>query len=162
MNYVYLLIGGNMGDRMANLHLAKLKLEQQCGPVEAYSSIFETEPWGFKDQPIFLNQALLLNTKLDAEKLLETILKIEISLGRKREIPLGPRIIDIDILYFNHNIIQSKNLTIPHPEIANRKFVLTPLVEIAPNFRHPIFLKTNMQLLEECGDSSVVHKKSSE
>jgi len=84
------------------------------------------------------------------------------ALGRKREIPLGPRIIDIDIIYFNDEIINSSNLTIPHPSMADRKFVLTPLVEIAPAFIHPILLKTNQVLLKECGDSSVVYKKSTE
>jgi len=93
---------------------------------------------------------------------MDSILKIEIALGRKREIPLGPRIIDIDIIYYNDEIINSSTLTIPHPSMAQRKFVLMPLTEIAPNYRHPILLKTNEVLLKECGDSSVVYKKSSE
>ena len=162
MNQVYLLIGGNMGDRMANLSAAKDKLGIQCGTIIASSSLFETEPWGYKEQPAFLNQALLLSTPFSAEKLLEEILKIENSLGRKRDIPLGPRSIDIDIIYFNNAIIHTSNVTIPHPHIANRKFVLAPLTELAPGFLHPILLKTNKDLLEECGDSSVVYKKSSE
>jgi len=93
---------------------------------------------------------------------MEEILKIEMALGRKREIPLGPRIIDIDIIYFNDEIINSSNLTIPHPSMADRKFVLIPLAEIAPAYMHPILLKTNEVLLKECGDSSVVYKKSIE
>jgi 2-amino-4-hydroxy-6-hydroxymethyldihydropteridine diphosphokinase len=162
MNQVYLLIGGNMGDRMANLSAAKDMLGLQCGTIIASSSLFETEPWGYKEQPAFLNQALLLSTPFSAEKLLEEILKIENRLGRKRDIPLGPRSIDIDIIYFNNAIIHTSNVTIPHPHIANRKFVLAPLAELAPDFLHPILLKTNKDLLEECGDSSVVYKKSSE
>ena len=162
MNNVYLLIGGNMGERMANLAGAIDKLNIECGRITASSSIYETEAWGLKEQPAFLNQALVLETALGAEKLLEEILKIEIALGRKREIPLGPRIIDIDIIYFNDEIINSSNLTIPHPSMAERKFVLTPLAEIAPAYMHPILLKTNEVLLKECGDSSVVYKKSSE
>ena len=162
MNNVYLLICGNMGERMANLAGAIDKLYIECGRITASSSIYETEAWGFKEQPAFLNQALVLETALGAEKLLEEILKIEIALGRKREIPLGPRIIDIDIIYFNDEIINSSNLTIPHPSMAERKFVLTPLAEIAPAYMHPILLKTNEVLLKECGDSSVVYKKSSE
>jgi 2-amino-4-hydroxy-6-hydroxymethyldihydropteridine diphosphokinase len=162
MNNVYLLIGGNMGERMANLAAARNRINIDCGRITASSSIYETEAWGYKEQPAFLNQALAIETSLDAEKLMEEILKIEMALGRKREIPLGPRIIDIDIIYFNDEIINSSNLTIPHPSMADRKFVLTPLVEIAPAFIHPILLKTNQVLLKECGDSSVVYKKSTE
>jgi 2-amino-4-hydroxy-6-hydroxymethyldihydropteridine diphosphokinase len=162
MNNVYLLIGGNMGERMANLAAARNRINIDCGRITASSSIYETEAWGYKEQPAFLNQALAIETSLEAEKLMEEILKIEMALGRKREIPLGPRIIDIDIIYFNDEIINSSNLTIPHPSMADRKFVLTPLVEIAPAFIHPILLKTNQVLLKECGDSSVVYKKSTE
>lgn len=162
MNNVYLLIGGNMGERMANLAAARARLNIDCGRIIATSSIYETEAWGYKEQPAFLNQALAIETTLEAEKLMEEILKIEMVLGRKREIPLGPRIIDIDIIYFNDEIINSSNLTIPHPSMADRKFVLIPLAEIAPSFMHPILLKTNEVLLKECGDSSVVYKKSSE
>ena len=162
MNNVYLLIGGNMGERMANLAAARARINIDCGRITASSSIYETEAWGYKEQPAFLNQALAIETTLEAEKLMKEILKIEMALGRKREIPLGPRIIDIDIIYFNDEIINSSNLTIPHPSMADRKFVLTPLVEIAPAFIHPILLKTNQVLLKECGDSSVVYKKSSE
>jgi len=162
MNNVYLLIGGNMGDRMANLAAARNSINMECGLIIAASSIYETEAWGYKEQPAFLNQAIAIETSLEAEKLLEEILKIEITLGRKREIPLGPRIIDIDIIYFNDKMINSSKLTIPHPSMAERKFVLIPLAEIAPAFIHPILLKTNEVLLKECGDSSVVYKKSSE
>jgi len=162
MNNVYLLIGGNMGERMANLAAARNSINIDCGRITASSSIYETEAWGYKEQPAFLNQALAIETSLEAEKLLEEILKIELALGRKREIPLGPRIIDIDIIYFNDEIINSSNLTIPHPSMAERKFVLFPLAEIAPAYMHPILLKTNEVLLKESGDSSVVYKKSSE
>ncbi|MEY4052368.1 MAG: 2-amino-4-hydroxy-6-hydroxymethyldihydropteridine diphosphokinase [Chitinophagia bacterium] len=162
MNNVYLLIGGNMGDRMANLACARDSINIKCGSIISSSSIYETEAWGYKDQPTFLNQALALETTLEAEKLLEEILKIEIALGRKREIPLGPRNIDIDIIYYNNEIIDTSNLTIPHPSMAERKFVLLPLTEIAGSFIHPILQKTNEVLLKECGDSSVVYKKSSE
>ncbi len=161
MNKVYLLIGGNMGDRMANLTAACLKITEACGPITAYSSIYETEAWGFTNQPAFLNQALAIQTTLEATALMEQILKIELSLGRKRDIPLGPRIIDIDIIYFNDDIIDNEIVTIPHPSMAKRNFVLTPLTEIAPLLIHPILLKSNEVLLKECGDSSVVYKKSS-
>jgi 2-amino-4-hydroxy-6-hydroxymethyldihydropteridine diphosphokinase len=162
MNIVYLLIGGNMGERMANLAAARNRINLDCGTITATSSIYETEAWGYKEQPAFLNQAIAIKTSLEAERLLEEILKIEMALGRKREIPLGPRIIDIDIIYFNNEMVNTSNLTIPHPSMADRKFVLTPLTEIAPGFMHPILFKTNQVLLKECGDSSVVYKKSSE
>jgi 2-amino-4-hydroxy-6-hydroxymethyldihydropteridine diphosphokinase len=162
MNNVYLLIGGNMGDRMANLAAARDSINIECGRIISASSIYETEAWGYKEQNAFLNQALVIQTSLQANALMDAILKIEIALGRKREIPLGPRIIDIDIIYYNDEIINSSTLTIPHPSMAQRKFVLMPLTEIAPNYRHPILLKTNEVLLKESGDSSVVYKKSSE
>jgi 2-amino-4-hydroxy-6-hydroxymethyldihydropteridine diphosphokinase len=162
MNNVYLLIGGNMGERVANLAAARNRINIDCGIITATSSIYETEAWGYKEQPAFLNQALAIETTLKAEDLLVAILKIEMALGRKREIPLGPRIIDIDIIYFNDQIIDSNKLTIPHPSMTERKFVLTPLTEIAPSYMHPILLKTNELLLKECGDSSVVYKKRSE
>jgi len=162
MNNVYLLIGGNMGERMANLAAARNRINIDCGRITASSSIYETEAWGYKEQPAFLNQALAIETSLEAEKLMEEILKIEMALGRKREIPLGPRIIDIDIIYYNDEIINTSSLTIPHPSMAQRKFVLMPLTEISPDYMHPILLKTNEVLLKECGDSSVVYKKSSE
>jgi 2-amino-4-hydroxy-6-hydroxymethyldihydropteridine diphosphokinase len=162
MNNVYLLIGGNMGERMANLAAARNSINIDCGRITATSSIYETEAWGYKEQPAFLNQALLIETSLEAEKLMEEILKIEMALGRKREIPLGPRIIDIDIIYYNDEIINTSSVTIPHPSMAQRKFVLMPLTEISPDYIHPILLKTNAILLKESGDSSVVYKKSSE
>jgi len=162
MNNVYLLIGGNMGDQMANLAAARNSINIECGRIVTESSIYETEAWGYKEQNAFLNQALVIQTSLQANALMDSILKIEIALGRKREIPLGPRIIDIDIIYYNDEIINSSTLTIPHPSMAQRKFVLMPLTEIAPDYMHPILLKTNEVLLKECGDSSVVYKKSSE
>jgi 2-amino-4-hydroxy-6-hydroxymethyldihydropteridine diphosphokinase len=162
MNNVSLLIGGNMGDRMANLTAARNSINIDCGRIITCSSIYETEAWGYKEQDAFLNQALIIQTTLAADALMDAILKIELALGRKREIPLGPRIIDIDIIYYNNEIINTSSLTIPHPSMAQRKFVLMPLTEMAPNYIHPILLKTNEVLLKECGDSSVVYKKSSE
>ena len=162
MNNVSLLIGGNMGDRMANLAAARNCINIECGRIISASSIYETEAWGYKEQDAFLNQALIIETLLEADALMDTILKIELALGRKREIPLGPRIIDIDIIYYNDEIINTSSLTVPHPSMAQRKFVLMPLTEIAPDYMHPILLKTNEILLKESGDSSVVYKKSSE
>jgi 2-amino-4-hydroxy-6-hydroxymethyldihydropteridine diphosphokinase len=160
MNKVYLLIGGNMGDRMANIKMAQDYLDQEAGKLMQRSAVYETEAWGFKDQPAFLNQAILLHTHLDASTLMETLLSIELKMGRKRAVPMGPRTIDLDIIYFNEEIIDHNLLTIPHPRLAERRFVLLPISEIAPNYIHPVFQKNNATLLKECGDSLAVYKKT--
>ena len=160
MNKVYLLIGGNMGDRMANLDIALNLMESNLGKITLLSSRYETAAWGFTEQPHFLNQAVLLQTDLLANDLMLAILNIEKSMGRERSIPLGPRIIDIDIIYFNEEIIDNITVTIPHPKMTARRFVLLPLVEIAPDYIHPILLKSNSVLLKECGDSLAVNKKT--
>jgi 2-amino-4-hydroxy-6-hydroxymethyldihydropteridine diphosphokinase len=160
MNKVYLLIGGNIGDRMANLNLAIEAIEKEIGPIQKRSSIYETAAWGNTQQPDFLNQALLVNTQWDALHLMNCLLNIEKKMGRERAVPMGPRTIDLDIIYFNEAALTYPTLTIPHPRLAERKFVLLPLVEIAPDYIHPIFNKTNAGLLKECGDSLTVQKKS--
>ena len=154
------MIGGNMGDRMANLAMAIKLIEQQIGNIELKSSIYETAAWGQTNQPDFLNQALLVNTNLQAAELMSKLLSIENLMGRIRTIKLGPRTIDLDIMYFNNEVISTNLITIPHPKLAERKFVLEPLFEIAPNYLHPILNKTNARLLKECGDSLAVYKKT--
>jgi 2-amino-4-hydroxy-6-hydroxymethyldihydropteridine diphosphokinase len=160
MNKVYLLIGGNMGDRMANLKDAINHIEQQIGNIELKSSIYETAAWGQTNQPDFLNQALLVDTHLEAAELMNKLLSIENLMGRIRTVKLGPRTIDLDIIYFNNEVISTNLITIPHPKLAERNFVLTPLFEIAPNYLHPILNKTNASMLKECGDSLAVYKKT--
>lgn len=160
MNKVYLLIGGNMGDRMANLRLAMEAIEKEIGPIQQMSSIYETAAWGNTQQPDFLNQALLVHTHWDASKVMTCLLTIEKQMGRERSVPMGPRTIDLDIIYFNEEILDLPALTIPHPRLAERKFVLLPLTEIAPAYIHPVFNKSNACLLKECGDSLAVQKKS--
>jgi 2-amino-4-hydroxy-6-hydroxymethyldihydropteridine diphosphokinase len=160
MNKVYLLIGGNMGDRMANLAEAIHLINQEIGPIQLTSSIYETAAWGNTNQPDFLNQALMLETLLDAETVMRQLLNIEIGMGRKRDIPMGPRTIDLDIMYFNDLVIDNELITIPHPKIAERRFVLMPLAEIAPQFLHSVLNKTNEALLKDCGDSLAVYKKT--
>jgi len=153
MNLMYLLLGANLGDPLKQLHLAKIEIEARIGHLIKESSIYESEAWGIKDQPIFFNQILIIKTSLTGEMVLKNTMKIEEDLGRIRKNKWGSRLIDIDILYFNDDIFDSELLKIPHPYIPERNFTLVPLVEIAPNYVHPILKKTNQQLLEESKDT---------
>jgi len=158
MNTAFLLIGGNMGDRLQNLQAAKAALAQQCGTIVNSSAIYETAAWGLKDQPHFLNQAIALQTFSKPHALLEGLLNVEKTLGRVREKKYGPRLIDLDILLFDDFIIDTPALTIPHPELQNRRFALTCLVDIAADVKHPVFQKSILQLLNACTDPLPVHK----
>lgn len=158
MNKAYLLTGGNMGQPEVNLALALELIEKHCGKVSARSSLYETAAWGRNDQPAFLNQALLVETRLEAGELLSRLLEIEKSIGRVRLEKYGPRIIDIDILLFNHDVYNEQHLKIPHPQLPNRRFALTPLAEIAGNYKHPVLKKKISQLLKECADRLAVNK----
>ncbi len=160
MNEVYLLIGGNIGDRQHYLTKAKNFILNNCGMLVQQSSLYETAAWGYTQQPSFLNQALALKTSLLPETLLELLLQTEKQEGRNRGIKYGPRTIDIDILFYNNAIIERKDLVIPHPQIANRRFVLTPLSEIAGDLVHPVLLKTVSELLASCPDPLMVRKIS--
>lgn len=152
MNYAYLVIGGNMGEREDELSRATKLLEERCGSIIDKSAIFETAPWGKTDQGDFLNQALVLTTGLTARELLKEILYIEILMGRNRQEKLGPRIIDIDIIFFNHQVLNEPDLVVPHPEMSKRRFVLEPLNQVIPAYIHPIYYKTVKELLAECTD----------
>jgi 2-amino-4-hydroxy-6-hydroxymethyldihydropteridine diphosphokinase len=153
------MIGGNIGDRLVNLENARNSIEQKCGNIQKQSSIYETEAWGFKDQPAFYNQALCIETALSPQDLMATLLAIEQAMGRERLMPLGPRTIDLDIIYYNQTIIEIPTLMIPHPRLSERNFVLAPLAEIAPDFVHPIHKKTNLALYNDSTDASIVYKK---
>jgi len=152
MNKAYLLIGGNLGNRERNLSTAREFIEQYCGPVIKASSLYETAAWGKIDQPSFLNQAIEIETRLGAEQLMKQVLEIEELMGRVRKEKYGPRIIDIDILLFNKEQFDLPFLKIPHPEMQNRRFALTPLAEIAADLQHPVFKKSISRLLKECTD----------
>ncbi|HEV8080331.1 MAG TPA: 2-amino-4-hydroxy-6-hydroxymethyldihydropteridine diphosphokinase [Chitinophagaceae bacterium] len=153
MNSVYLLIGGNLGDRVANLVTAISLIETELGKIIKTSSIYETAAWGITEQPKFLNQVLLIKTDLPSKKLMQLILSIENKMGRIRSQKNASRIIDIDILFFNDEIINKPNLTIPHPEIQNRRFVLVPLNEIASGLIHPVLKQSIKNLLSTTNDN---------
>jgi 2-amino-4-hydroxy-6-hydroxymethyldihydropteridine diphosphokinase len=158
MNRAYLLIGGNLGNRAENLLAARKALEEQCGPITAQSSVYETEAWGEEDQPAFYNQALALETELGAGELMRRILSIESDLGRTRDRKYGPRTIDIDIIFYGHEIIRLEGLTVPHPRMQERRFVLACLHDIAPQLVHPLLHKNMATLLAECPDPLAVNK----
>jgi 2-amino-4-hydroxy-6-hydroxymethyldihydropteridine diphosphokinase len=158
MNNAYLLIGGNEGDRLKYLQLARDHISQHFGKIVQQSSIYETAAWGKTDQPNFLNQVLLISTLLDAPLLMQNILLAEKKMGRLRSEKYSPRIIDIDILFYNEEIVDLPELKIPHPEIQNRRFVLVPMNEIVPQLIHPVLHKTINTLLKECMDKLDVKK----
>jgi len=158
VNTLYLLLGTNVGDRARNLTQATERIIAQIGVVSRQSSVYETEPWGVTNQPNYWNQVLVVETSLEPMLVLNRIHKIEKSLGRERRIRWEARLIDVDMLYFNEQIIEEANLVVPHPRLAERRFVLTPLAEISPEFRHPVWQKTNQELLEVCADPLMVSK----
>jgi 2-amino-4-hydroxy-6-hydroxymethyldihydropteridine diphosphokinase len=159
MNRIILLTGSNIGDSLLNLEKAKNGIQQKIGDIAAESSIYITAAWGKTDQPDFLNQVLLIHSNHTATDVLQLILTIEQNMGRIRTEKNAPRTIDIDILFFNDDIIQTENLIVPHPLIAERRFVLEPLNELMSNEIHPVHQKKISQLLEECTDTLVVRKK---
>jgi 2-amino-4-hydroxy-6-hydroxymethyldihydropteridine diphosphokinase len=160
MNTAYLLTGGNLGNRETNLLTALQLIAEQCGTLTKLSALYETSAWGNTDQPAFLNQAIRLETMLTARQLIRKLLKLEKQMGRIRKEKYGPRIIDIDILFFNDEIHQYNLLKLPHPELHKRRFALLPLAEIAPDLIHPVLKKPVTALLNECNDKLPVKKYS--
>ena len=158
MNKIYLLLGSNIGNSRQQLSDAKKNIENDIGKIIRQSGLYETMPWGKKDQPYFLNQIVIVETEKKALEIMSIILDIEKKMGRIRTEKNAPRIIDIDILFYNKEIINKASLTLPHPFIQERRFVLVPLNEISPAFIHPVLNKTVHQLLESCPDKSGVKK----
>lgn len=158
MNEIFILLGANLGKPEDQLNDARRLLNERLGKIISSSSLYKSEAWGVEDQPVFLNQVLLINTNYTAEDALEICQQIENKLGRVRKEKWGARLIDIDILYFNSQIIKLDHLIIPHPFIQDRKFTLLPLVEIAAQYIHPIFNQSNEQLLLNCKDKLNVLK----
>ncbi len=152
MNGIYILLGSNMGNRLEYLREAEQQLMLSGIQVVDESSIYETEPWGKKDQDWFLNVILQIETSKDSTELLSILLNVEKSLGRIRKEKWGERSIDIDLLYYHNQILSSEELIIPHPGIADRRFTLIPLAEMCPLEKHPETGKTQMQMLANCED----------
>jgi 2-amino-4-hydroxy-6-hydroxymethyldihydropteridine diphosphokinase len=160
MNEVYLLLGSNEGKPEGNLLRARALIAEKCGAIGLQSSIYETEAWGVKEQAPFLNQALSIKTDFNPSNLLLSLKSIEKQLGRVETSKWGPRVIDIDILFYGQEKVNLPDLKIPHPYIQERRFTLVPMAEIAPQLRHPVLGKTMTELLRECADNSEVRLKA--
>jgi 2-amino-4-hydroxy-6-hydroxymethyldihydropteridine diphosphokinase len=150
----YIALGSNLGDRLANLKAAQAAMEPVIKLIDC-SSVYETAPWGFLEQPYFLNQVIRAETGLSAQNLLSHLKRIEKQLGREKTFRYGPRIIDLDIIFYDSEVIDSPPLVIPHPRIPERGFVLVPLAELAPKLRHPVLNQTIQELLAKVGSGGI-------
>lgn len=158
MNKVYLLLGSNAGDREGLLRNAQHQISVTCGTIVQESSTYETAAWGMENQEPFLNKVICIHTALQPEVLLEAIQRIEDDMGRQREVLWGPRTLDIDILFYNDEVISLPHLKVPHPFLQKRRFTLVPMAEIGAEVVHPVFHKSIGQLLAECTDTLEVKK----
>ena len=160
MDFKVLCLGSNIGDRHAHLDDACELLESHAVRIQKKSSIYESEPVGFSNQDPFLNQVLLIETALSPEELLMVCLEVEAKMGRERLEKNGPRNIDIDILFYEDQVITQENLLLPHPRISDRRFVLVPLAELIPEEIHPLFDQSIQSLLDTCEDHHWVEKSA--
>ena len=158
MHTAYLLLGSNLGNRHSYLEQAKELIGKYCGTIIQQSSVYETAAWGVTDQPSFYNQIIVLQTTLLPQTLMQQLLDIEESMGRKRTVKYGPRTIDIDIQLIDNLTNNSTLLMLPHPYLPERKFALLPLAEVAPQLVHPVLYKTINELLNDCTDTLEVKK----
>ena len=158
MQKVFLGLGSNIGDRKNHIRQTISKIEHCIGEIAAHSSLYKTAAWGKTDQSYFINQVIEISTPLSPIDLLDQVLRVERQQGRIRKEKWGARSIDIDILFYGSEIIEMPRLLIPHPFIAERRFVLAPLHELAPDFLHPVFERTIRELLTNCDDPLAVEK----
>ncbi len=159
MNKVYIGIGSNIGDKLMNIESALSRINTVAGRILVRSPLYETDPWGFEANDRFLNQVVLIDTTLKPSELLAALQSIERSLGRKRSSHgYESRTIDLDILFFDESILKEPHLTIPHPLIQDRMFVLRPLADIAPGLIHPVLKKSIKELAGNCTDKSFIRK----
>ncbi len=159
MAQLFLLLGGNLGNKKQLFAKVLEMIASDVGTITSQSAFYETEPWGFESDDLFWNQVIVVETSLPPMQLLEQTQQIEAGLGRVRHAQqYVSRLIDLDLLFYDQLIFRHPKLEIPHPRIAERRFVLEPLSEIAPNFLHPVLNKTVAQLLAECPDQLAVTK----
>jgi len=157
-NTAYILLGGNLLDVKHTFELAILEITRKIGRVSQQSPLYKSEAWGFESDHDFLNQVIELKTNLSAQNLLVSVLEIEQHLGRIRHpesVGFSSRIIDIDILYYNDEVLKSNHLVVPHYAMHERLFTLLPLNDIIPNYIHPVLKKTNAELLDLCTDKNI-------
>ena len=152
---IFIGLGTNLRDRQTNLQIASGSLGPEI-MIQNCSSIYETPPWGYENQPSFLNQVLEVRTALEPLPLLAALKAIEAQMGRVKTIRYGPRLIDLDILFYSQRILETDRLTVPHPQMQERAFVLVPLHEIAPDFVHPVLKETITDLLKNVDTEGVV------
>jgi 2-amino-4-hydroxy-6-hydroxymethyldihydropteridine diphosphokinase len=152
---IYLSLGSNLGDRAANLKQAIASLPPQMA-VKGRSKVYETPPWGYTEQDAFLNQVVVATTYLEPETLLKHLKRLEVALGRKATFRYGPRLIDLDILFYDDLVMETPSLTIPHPHLQERGFVLLPLMDIAPDHVHPVTKRSIREMIALCNTEGIV------
>ncbi len=158
LHNVFISLGSNKGDAIGNLKKARELISIHIGKINQVSDIYTTEAWGLQNQADFMNQVISIFSNLQPIKLMKGLLAIEAEMGRKRTRKWGARLIDLDVLFFNDNVIDDKILTVPHPRLHERNFVLIPLMQLAPDLKHPVFQLTVRELLAWCQDDLDVVK----